>query len=327
MVDRCRHGLWRDGDAERRERIILPFRRDNVIKGDRLTIHILSVPFDLGHPQQGMGLGPARLMEGGMVTRLRGAGHTPTTSTIDVTTLPKHEVGAAFAINVAVATEIQRIHANRARPLVLAGNCNHALGAVGGIASRDVGVVWFDGHGDFNTPSTTESGFFDGFALNMVVGGSWQAMTALIPGFHPVAESSVLLTGVRDLDPSESDLLRASAVTVLDGPGLERGDLGAFEQWCREVARRVDTMYVHVDLDVVNRELAPANRFSPPGGLHPECVRDALAMVSRAFDIPCASLASYDPSADEDDRALEVGLDIAGWLAAGLVGQPVRMSR
>jgi arginase family enzyme len=30
--------------------------------------------------------------------------------------------------------------------------------------------VWLDGHGDLNTPETTETGYFDGYARAMVIG-------------------------------------------------------------------------------------------------------------------------------------------------------------
>ncbi len=44
--------------------------------------------------------------------------------------------------------------------LVLGGNCNALPGVLGGFQraygpDAKVGLVWFDAHGDFNTPSTT----------------------------------------------------------------------------------------------------------------------------------------------------------------------------
>ena len=47
-----------------------------------------------------------------------------------------------------------------ARPLVLGGCCCSHIGAVEGLATRydRLGVIWFDAHGDLNTPETSPSG-------------------------------------------------------------------------------------------------------------------------------------------------------------------------
>ena len=54
--------------------------------------------------------------------------------------------------------------------MVLSGNCNSCLGTIAGINSAQLGVVWFDAHGEFNTPETTQSGFsFSSFANCIIV--------------------------------------------------------------------------------------------------------------------------------------------------------------
>jgi arginase len=61
---------------------------------------------------------------------------------------------------------------------VLSGNCNTAaIGAIAGAGPEDLGIVWFDAHGEFNTPETTTTGFIDGMGLAIAVGaagGRWQ---------------------------------------------------------------------------------------------------------------------------------------------------------
>ncbi len=62
--------------------------------------------------------------------------------------------------------------ARAARPLLLSGDCTTALGAVAGLQrrKRDVAVVRLDGHGDFNTPATTITGYLGGMPLAMLAG-------------------------------------------------------------------------------------------------------------------------------------------------------------
>ena len=57
------------------------------------------------------------------------------------------------------------------RPLVLGGCCCSHIGAVEGLAARHdrLAVVWFDAHGDLNTPETSPSGNVWGMPFRMLL--------------------------------------------------------------------------------------------------------------------------------------------------------------
>ncbi len=86
------------------------------------------------------------------------------------------------------------------RPLILGGCCCSHVGAVEGLAARHerLGVVWFDAHGDLNTPETSPSGNEWGMPLRMIIDGG-----AVDP--HDVA-----LVGARNLDPPEVEFIAAA---------------------------------------------------------------------------------------------------------------------
>ena len=87
-------------------------------------------------------------------------------------------------------------------PLVLAVNCFTSLGTVAGVG-RDVGVIWFDAHGDFHTPDSTITGFLDGMGLAMLLGDGWSELRATIDDLRPVPAENALLVAARDLEPTE----------------------------------------------------------------------------------------------------------------------------
>jgi arginase len=67
-------------------------------------------------------------------------------------------------------------------------------------------LVWFDAHGDLNTPQTTPSGNTWGMPLRMIVDSG------------AVAPDDVALVGARNLDPPEEAFLAVSAMhTGRDG--------------------------------------------------------------------------------------------------------------
>ena len=121
------------------------------------------------------------------------------------------------------------------RPLVLGGCCCSHIGAVEGLAARHekLALVWFDAHGDLNTPATSPSGNAWGMPLRMIVDGG------------AVEPERVALVGARNLDPPEQEFLQASGIR--DSPA--------------EATRDVDCVYVAFDLDVLDP--ADARPFMP----------------------------------------------------------------
>ena len=250
-------------------------------------------------------------LEGGAEQALRDGGHDVSAVTIDMPRAASSEIGAVFVINQLLATEVRRALGSGVFPIVLAGNCNHCLGTVSGVGLPELGVVWFDAHGDFNSPDTSQSGFFDGMSLHVATGNSWHALAGTIPGFRPVAERNVVLAGVRDLDEAERAALDVSSVMLAEEPALlAAGIEAALAPPLDAVSSRMRDVYLHIDLDVLDPETAPINGYQPPGGLQVSQLVEALEMVGQRFQVRAAALASYDPACDPEGNGLNAGLEV-----------------
>lgn len=184
--------------------------------------------------------------------------------------------------------------------IVLAGNCNSCLGTLS--ALDDPGVVWFDAHGDFNTPETTISGAFEGMSLAVATG---HCHRELMP--RPVAEENVFLIATRSLDPLEEVLLRQSKV-----------ELAAFDELpsaLRRLEPRVKTIYLHLDLDVLDPSVSPGVNFSEPGGISPDQLYDAVKLVAATGKLAVAAIANFNPDRDRDNRTLKIAETLVGILS------------
>jgi arginase family enzyme len=128
------------------------------------------------------------------------------------------EEGSLHAQTLALASDLP------VRPLVLGGCCCSHVGAVEGLAARHdrLGVIWFDAHGDLNTPETSPSGNQWGMPLRMLIDGG------------AVRAEDVALVGARNLDPPEVEFIEAAGIH--DTPDA--------------VLDRVDCVYVALDCDV-----------------------------------------------------------------------------
>jgi arginase len=124
--------------------------------------------------------------------------------------------------NLALAADLPE------RPLVLGGDCCSHVGAIEGLAARQgrLSVVWFDAHGDLNTPESSPSGNAWGMPLRMLLDSG------------AVDAADVALVGARNLDPPEVDFIRSSGLrTGEDGIGQALDGVG-----CTYVALDVDVL-------------------------------------------------------------------------------------
>ena len=264
-----------------------------------------------------MGAGPARILSLGLVDRLRERGGRvelrelqPTDGTWVA------EIGTAFDFARQLARAVAESRTAGVAPLVLAGNCITSVGTIGGLGPGATGVLWFDAHGDFNTPETTVGGFLDGMALATVVGRCWTSLTASVPGFASVDEANVVLVGARDLDAAEADLLGASRITrvrVEEGADRLEGELEA-------LGRRVDRLYVHVDLDVLDASEGRANAYAGGRGLSRTELLGAIGSASRHCRVAAAAITAYDPSYDAEGRIALTAIDVALALTSSRFG-------
>jgi arginase len=151
------------------------------------------------------------------------------------------------------------------RPVVLSGDCMTALGTVSGLhrAGVEAGVVWFDAHGDVQTPETTTSGYLAGMVLRLLVGYRPELIAARL-GLRAVPERQVTLVGARDLDPPE--------VSYLAGAQIRRCEVGELDA----AHLPGGPLYVHLDLDVIDPAQLPGLRFPAPGGPGPAQLAGAL---------------------------------------------------
>lgn len=116
----------------------------------------------------------------------------------------------------------------------------------------DICVVWFDAHGDLNTPEASTTGFLGGLALAAPL-GLWES--GLGSGLNL---DQIVLVGQRDLDPFESALIKQHSIPhIHPGPDLA--------QRLREaIAGRA--VYVHLDCDVLEPGIVPTD-YAHAGGL------------------------------------------------------------
>ncbi len=255
-----------------------------------------------------MGLGPERLVQTA-ADKLREQGHQVFRTTIAADPYSAgYEMGAMLAISHRVADAVSHATHDAELPMVFAGDCFTQTGVLAGLGAG-IGLVWFDAHGDFNTPDTTLSGYLNGMSLAAAAGRCWRNVLRKLPAFTPVDERNIVLAGSRSLDPGELDLLSESNVHLIE---MEQfATAGAFESALDDVATRVERVSMHIDLDVLDPRELTANRLAVADGASVARVAEAIDAVAARFTIAAVTFSSYDPAADERGHGPSVATELA----------------
>lgn len=254
-----------------------------------MTLYLLTAPTSLGNrPYESDGTarhtdrGPAVLREHRVVERLgaRDLGDVAAAPYRDFVRRP-----GGVRNEDLVLDHVERIANAIPRDgftLVLGGDCSTLLGCMR--ALRPAGLVFIDGHTDFNTRETSITGAVAGMDLALVTG---RGEAPLAERF--VVDDRVVTVGVRDGEtPFRSANSAGEILTHL-------GD--------RE-------FFVHVDADVLDPAFMPFVDSPEPGGLSPE---ELIAILGPLVSHPRAvgmELTIYDPREDRDGRGAELLVSI-----------------
>ncbi|MFI6515597.1 arginase family protein [Spirillospora sp. NPDC050679] len=207
------------------------------------------------------------------------------------------EVLASVAEDVRVALA----EAGTGLTVTAGGDCGVELEPVAAAAARygrDLAVVWFDAHGDLNTPGSSPSGAFHGMVLRTLLG---EGPPELVPP-RPLRPEQVVLAGARAMDPGEHEyidrvgLRHVSVADLLAGPDRlveSVDDTGA------------EAVYVHIDLDVLDPGAFRSLNCPEAGGLSVAALRDAVQALTGRFALAGLGITEYAPAdrADQDTLA------------------------
>jgi arginase len=216
-------------------------------------------------------------------------------------------LGAAIADQVAAARRAGRA------VLMTGGDCTHITGVLGGLqdahgpAAR-IGLVWFDAHGDFNTPRTTLSGMLGGMPVAVCAGLAyprWRERSHIVA---PLPTDRILMVDVRNLDPPEEQLIRATEIVIAaPAPGFPGEDLS---HAVAGLAERCDLLYLHIDSDILDESLVPNHRTREPNGPSMQQVQAAIDTVISSGKVAAFAVVSVYGEGEGSAVSVASGIEL-----------------
>ena len=282
-----------------------------------MRIRLLLVPYSLGQDEnRGAGASPLRYMQAGIVQKFSERGLTVTVERIQQDEFYADPRSASIAVNKKLAHAVKQSLLAGEFPLIVSGTCDVSLGILSGCDHSHTGVIWFDAHGDFNTPETTRSGFFGGMPLAIVTGHCYQDLWTQVGNSIPIPETQTLMVGVRDLDPLARVRLEQSTIKVITCDELQQTEQRTDGMFSLDgFASNAHDFYLHVDIDVVHPQEAPGVDYPAGGGPSAQEVEHALGTIVKHSPIKAAALTAYNPERDSEEKTLQIGLRLLMQLA------------
>ena len=164
-----------------------------------------------------------------------------------------------------------------AKIFMVGGTCGTEVAPVGYLNDKyqgNLAVVWFDAHGDLNTPTSSPSGHFHGMALRTLLGDGPVEFTGVLR--RPLNPQQVFLAGLAIQDPPEVAYCSEMAISISPPEEFTTPDI--LVSRIRE--RGFTNVYLHLDLDVLNPDSFPNSLMHTPGG---PSTAEVQSMMKRAF--------------------------------------------
>lgn len=285
-------------------------------------IEVVGVPLDLGAGLRGVDVGPSAMRHAGLVPRLRALGHrvtdlgnlaAPVAESVD-----EGSPTARFADSVAevcrgLRASVGGCLARGATPLLLGGDHSLAAGSLAGVLDQrpSARVLWFDAHGDLNTPATTPSGNVHGMPLAAALGQAPDLFPGLDWERRQLQTDRLALVGVRSLDPGERERIRQLGIRVFTIADVDR--LGIYEVVQRALAYLQpppDSLHLSFDLDIVDPLFAPGVGTPVSGGITMREAHLALEMIAQTDLLASAEVVEVNAIRDHENQTGQLATDL-----------------
>ncbi len=289
-------------------------------------VTVLGIPMDLGAGHRGVDMATRSLRIAGLDAKLSEIGYAVRDAG-DVEspipeTLSEGNSSLKFHAEILATCQATFLHASRIVergefPVFLGGDHSIAMATIAAVAAPVVrkggrlGLIWFDAHGDFNTPDSSPSGNIHGMPLATVLGIGDPQLVGL-GGFVPkVRPQDTVLVGIRDIDGDERHRLRESGMHIFTMRDID--ELGIRTVVLRAISlATAETQALHVsfDMDFVDPQYAPGVGTPCPGGPTYREAHLAMELVADSGRLTSLDLVEVNPIFDEHNRTSELAVEL-----------------
>ncbi|MEL7646675.1 MAG: arginase [Sedimentibacter sp.] len=290
------------------------------------NISLIGVAIDLGAGTPGVSLGPYAIRYAGVQEKLEGIGYnvrdegdiaankplSPVTDGIKLKNLDE-----VVRVNTQLCNAVSKVMDEGRFPLVMGGDHSIAIGTIAGVLQhkKNLGVIWFDAHGDINTEETSPSGNIHGMPVAVLLGLGHESLTDIGGTDKKLRADKIVFIGCRDLDAGERKMLKEMGITVFTMHEVDRMGMTAVIEKAIEIAEDgTDGIHVSFDMDSMDPVYAQGTGTRVPGGLTYRESHLALEMISLSGKLVSAEFVEVNPIIDNNNQTAKTAVGLMGSL-------------
>ena len=282
---------------------------------------------DLGQSRRGVDMGPSAIRYAGVVERLEKLNYEiHDKGDIEIGRPGKEEevsegnlkyLKAVSKASEELASAVNKVIESNSFPLIFGGDHSIAIGTLAGVSKhyKNLGVIWYDAHGDLNTSETSPSGNIHGMPLAISLGVGHSALTNIANYIPKVKPENIVIIGARSLDDGEKELIREKGIKVYTMHEIDRlGMTKVMEDSVAYLKDKTDGVHLSLDLDGLDPSDAPGVGTPVLGGISYRESHLAMEILEESKLITSAEFVEVNPILDERNKTATVAVALMGSL-------------
>ncbi|HAR5491926.1 TPA: arginase, partial [Staphylococcus aureus] len=217
-------------------------------------------------------------------------------------------------VNQKLNKEVSASIENNRFPLVLGGDHSIAVGSVSAISKHynNLGVIWYDAHGDLNIPEESPSGNIHGMPLRILTGEGPKELLEL--NSNVIKPENIVLIGMRDLDKGERQFIKDHNIKTFTMSDIDKlGIKEVIENTIEYLkSRNVDGVHLSLDVDALDPLETPGTGTRVLGGLSYRESHFALELLHQSHLISSMDLVEVNPLIDSNNYTAEQAVSLVG---------------
>ncbi|EOB7941319.1 TPA: arginase [Staphylococcus aureus] len=289
------------------------------------AIDIIGAPSTFGQRKLGVDLGPTAIRYAGLISRLKqldldvydkGDIKVPA---VNIEKFHSEQKGLRnydeiIEVNQKLNKEVSASIENNRFPLVLGGDHSIAVGSVSAISKHynNLGVIWYDAHGDLNIPEESPSGNIHGMPLRILTGEGPKELLEL--NSNVIQPENIVLIGMRDLDKGERQFIKDHNIKTFTMSDIDKlGIKEVIENTIEYLkSRNVDGVHLSLDVDALDPLETPGTGTRVLGGLSYRESHFALELLHQSHLISSMDLVEVNPLIDSNNHTAEQAVSLVG---------------
>ncbi|MDH9600390.1 arginase [Staphylococcus capitis] len=290
-------------------------------------IEIIGAPSTFGQKKLGVNLGPDAIRYAGLLSRLKKMGldvidkGNIEVPTLDVEKFNSDQEGLRNYDEIVTVSEnlskaTSEIVEKGNFPLTLGGDHSIAVGSISGISQHyeNLGVIWYDAHGDLNVPEESPSGNVHGMPLRILAGDGPDELVNINDFTPKVKPENIVLIGMRDLDEGERKYIKDKNIKTFTMADIDRFGIQEVIERSLEYlkSRNIDGLHFSLDVDALDPAETPGTGTRVMGGLSYRESHFALELLNESKLVTSMDIVEVNPLIDNSNHTAEQAAALLG---------------